>query len=138
MDRYLEVASDGLVVNIAVWDGQSSYAPDGITLLPCSAHPGVAVGWRQVDGGWLPPDGPVPQSVTMRQARLALLSAGLLTQVDQLIDGIPDLGQREAAKIEWEYAQDVSRTSMLVMQLAPLLGLNDEALDDLFRNAGSL
>ena len=47
----------------------------------------------------------------MRQARLALLQAGLLDQVETALASIPDEVQRKAAQIEWEYATTVDRGS---------------------------
>ena len=80
---------------------------------------------------------PVPASVTMRQARLALLNAGLLGLVDAAIASMPG-PQKEAALIEWEYAATVERGSALIDQLAPALGLSSEQMDALFRAAASL
>lgn len=95
------------------------------------------------DGVWevetaQPPAAPVPQSVTMRQARLALLGAGLLDDVDAAIAAIPDETQRRAAQIEWEYANTVERKSAFVQQLAVGLGLSAEQMDDLFVQAAAL
>ena len=79
----------------------------------------------------------VPTSVTMRQARLALLGAGLLASVDAAIDGLPS-PQKEAARIEWEYATEVQRSSGLVPMMGAALGLDDAALDALFTEAAAL
>lgn len=73
----------------------------------------------------------VPPSVTMRQARLALLGAGLLASVDAAINALPS-PQKEAARIEWEYATEVQRSSGLVPMMGAALGLDDAALDALF------
>ena len=81
---------------------------------------------------------PVPQSVTMRQARLALLRAGLLDDVDAAIAAIPDPVQRKAAEIEWEYAQTVDRNSPFTQQMAAGLSLTAEQLDALFTQAAGL
>lgn len=81
---------------------------------------------------------PVPNSVTMRQARLALLQFGYLDLVDQSIDQIPDPIIRTAAKIDWEYAQTVDRDSAVTQQLAMMLGLSNEQLDSLFTVASTL
>lgn len=70
-------------------------------------------------------------SVTMRQARLALIQQGLLSNVDAVIAALPD-GEREPAEIEWEYGNDVERLSPLVVSLMPALGMSDEEIDDLF------
>lgn len=79
----------------------------------------------------------VPTLVTMRQARLALLGAGMLSGVDGLIDAMPS-PQREAARIEWEYAATVERGSPLLDALAQSLSLDDSALDGLFTAASAL
>lgn len=80
----------------------------------------------------------IPTSVTMRQARLALLSAGLLSQVDAALAAIADPVQRQAAQIDWEYAATVDRGSPLVSNLAASLNLDSAALDTLFTAAGAL
>ena len=80
----------------------------------------------------------VPQSVTMRQARLALLGVGLLDDVDAAIAAIPDPAQRKAAQIEWEYATVIERNSPLVQSLAAGLGLTAADIDDLLTLAATL
>ena len=76
---------------------------------------------------------PVPAQVTMRQARLALLDAGLLANVETAI-----AGAGQAAAIEWEYAQTVDRSSGLVPAMATALGMTEAQIDDLFRLAATL
>lgn len=71
-------------------------------------------------------------SITMRQARLYLLSSGLLSQVDVIVS------QNEAWKIEWEYATDVLKNSPLVVALSSQLGLSSEAIDVMFDEASKL
>ena len=80
---------------------------------------------------------PVPQSITMRQARLALLNAGLLDDVEAAIITM-DEAQRAQTQIEWEYAQTVERDNALVAVLGPMLGLDDAAIDSLFSMAATL
>lgn len=84
-----------------------------------------------------PPLVPAITSVTMRQARLALLGAGLLDSVNAAIAAMPT-PERSAALIEWEYAQTVDRHSPFTQQLAAGLGLTDAQLDELFTTAASL
>lgn len=84
-----------------------------------------------------PPVAPVPEVVTMRQARLALLGAGLLAQVNTAVANMPG-AEGDAARIEWEYAQEVRRDSPLVAGLSEILGFTDEALDKLYRTAAAL
>ena len=79
----------------------------------------------------------VPQIVTMRQARLALLGAGLLPMVDAAIAALPS-PQREAALIEWDYSSEVHRNRAFVLTLAAALNLSTEQLDSLFTQAATL
>lgn len=73
----------------------------------------------------------VPQSVTMRQARLALLDAGLLSAVQPAIDAMASPA-KEAAQIEWEYSSAVQRHNSFVSTLGAALGLSEAQLDNLF------
>ena len=94
--------------------------------------------YRVVDGQVVLPPPPPVTTVTMRQARLALLRAGLLDNVDAAIAAIPDETQRRAAQIEWEYASIVERNSALIQQLTPALGLTEAQMDELFATAAGL
>lgn len=86
----------------------------------------------------MPPEGtPVPQEVTMRQARLALHAAGKLAAVNAAINALPD-PPRSAALIEWEYSSTVRRDSQFVSMLGPALGLDTAGLDALFIAAAKL
>lgn len=76
----------------------------------------------------------IPSIVTMRQARLALLSAGYLDSINNYMA----TSAGAAAKIEWEYAAEVDRNSPLVANLATMLNLSGAQLDDLFVMANSL
>jgi hypothetical protein len=80
---------------------------------------------------------PVPAQVTMRQARLALHSAGLLSGVDLAIAGMTEPAKTQAA-IEWEYAQTVDRNAGLVPAMATALGMTESQIDDLFILAATL
>lgn len=80
----------------------------------------------------------VPLTVTRRQARQALLLAGLLDDVQPAIAAIPDPVQRGLAQIEWDDSQEFTRDRPLLVQLAQGLGLNDAALDNLFIQAAQL
>jgi hypothetical protein len=81
----------------------------------------------------------VPQSVTPRQMRLALIANGIdIDAVKAQVDAIPDPAQRQAAQVEWEYALDVKRTHPLIEMLAQGLGFTDSQVDDLFIAASAL
>ena len=85
-----------------------------------------------------PPVPVVPTQVTMRQARLALLTAGYLDRVQEAFANIPDEQVKKAAMIEWEYAGHVERASPFTTQMAALLGLSNSDLDTLFIAAAKL
>src|SRR5512139_1158298 len=72
----------------------------------------------------------VPFTVSMRQARRALLAAGLLAQVDAAIAGLSGV-DGDAARIDWEFAQEVPRDSQLVIAISQQLNLTEADLDDL-------
>ena len=79
----------------------------------------------------------IPQEVTMRQARLALLGAGMLASVEAAINGMVE-PNRTAALIEWEYSNAVLRKGPMVQMLAPTLGLSAAQIDGLFAVAATL
>jgi len=79
----------------------------------------------------------VPQSVTMRQARLALLGAGLLDDVEAAIDA-QDEPLKSQFRIEWDYATEVDRQWPTLLGLMPALGLTGEQVDALFVAAAKL
>ena len=100
----------------------------------------VETGWKLVDGEWVAA-GPivnlVPQEVTMRQARLALLDAELLGNVQAAINSLPEPAKTKA-QIEWDYSNALQRSNPFVATLGGALGLDSEALDNLFIAASKL
>lgn len=95
--------------------------------------------WALVDGAVVldPSLTPVPQVVTMRQARRALLGAGKLAAVETAINAMPEPDKSEA-RIDWDRSQEVRRDWPLVAALAPTLGLTDAQIDQLFITAATL
>jgi hypothetical protein len=79
----------------------------------------------------------VPSTVTMRQARLALLAAGKLQDVENAINALPD-PPKTAARIEWDYSNEVQRHNGFVASLAPILNMSEADLDKLFILAATL
>lgn len=79
----------------------------------------------------------VPQSVTMRQARLTLLAAGLLDDVETVLASMEG-DEGKAARIEWDYSSEVWRNKPFVISLGTQLGLSDEQLDNLFIEAAKI
>jgi hydroxyethylthiazole kinase-like sugar kinase family protein len=81
---------------------------------------------------------PVPQRVTRRQARRALLARGLLDEVESILGNIPETFEKRAMQIDWNDATDFERSDPTLIQLATQLGLSSEDLDNLFRLASSI
>ena len=77
------------------------------------------------------------QSVTMRQARLQLLSMGLLAAVNSAIAAIPSPAG-DSVRIEWEYASQIVRGHDTVQQIMGALGLTDAQVDTFFVQAALL
>lgn len=82
-----------------------------------------------------PPPEPaqVPQVITIRQAKLALLAAGLLDEVDAAV-----AGSDRATQIEWEYATEVHRSWPTLTAVQAVAGLTDAQVDGLFIAAAAL
>lgn len=74
----------------------------------------------------------IPTSITMRQARLYLLSIDLLDNVEELVS------TNKAWQIEWEYANEVLRSNQLIQALQSALGLFDTDVDTMFIEANKL
>lgn len=80
---------------------------------------------------------PVPKEITMRQARLALLDASLLSSVQPAIDSLPEPSKTKA-QIEWDYSNALQRDNSFVATLGGALGLSSEDIDNLFIQAARL
>ncbi len=76
---------------------------------------------------------PVPTQVTMRQARLVLLSAGLLDTVNNAVNAAGT-----AAQITWEYATAIERQDPLLIQLMSVCGITSDQMDQMFIQAATL
>jgi hypothetical protein len=74
----------------------------------------------------------VPQQVTPRQARLALLQATLLDEVEAL------LVNDKAMQIWWEYSLDIQRNHSHIVAMTTAMGMTELQMDELFILAGSL
>lgn len=79
----------------------------------------------------------VPQEITMRQARLALLDIGLLANVQTAINTLPE-PDKTKAQIEWEYSNALQRNNPFVTTLGTALGLSSDDIDNLFITASGL
>lgn len=70
-------------------------------------------------------------NISMRQARLFLLTEGLL-------DDIENAMSTPEHKIWWDYSTIVERNNQLVDEVLKLLGKTDEEIDQMFINASQL
>ncbi|PVZ19910.1 MULTISPECIES: hypothetical protein [unclassified Pseudomonas] len=91
--------------------------------------------WEEVRA-WTEPV-KVPESVTMMQARMAMLNAGILDQVQAAIGAMSGT-EGQAAQIQWQFAQEVRRDWPLVLHLQSTVGLTDQQVDDLFIAAAGI
>jgi hypothetical protein len=80
----------------------------------------------------------VPQSVTRRQAKQALLLNGKLASVQPAIDAITDTTQRSLMQIEWDDSQEFVRSRTTLIQIGAAIGLDAAGLDALFIQASGL
>ena len=99
----------------------------------------IDAGYTDITGSYPPPPQPtpIPNTVSMRQARLALFQQGLLTNVQTAIDGLAEPA-KTTTQISWDYATVIQRDDELVVQLSTALGLTQEQLDTLFTKAATL
>lgn len=83
------------------------------------------------------PPAPVPEQITMAQARAVLIANGHFDTVEAALASDTS-GQGKIHYAAWEYSPTIRRDSALVTSMAALLSLSDAQVDDLFRSAGAL
>lgn len=81
---------------------------------------------------------PVPQQVTRAQGKAALIQAGLWQGVLDYVSSIEDETQRALAEVALHDTLHWERSSPFLNAAASALGLADEQLDDLFRQAAEI
>lgn len=92
-----------------------------------------------LDGSYLPPPDPpftpepVPEVITRFQAKAALLQLNLLAAAEAHV-----LSESTLAAMAWEDINEFRRDSALVNHIGPILGLDTEGMDDLFRLAATI
>lgn len=75
----------------------------------------------------------VPQKITNRQLRLALIEKGIsLASVDQAINAVQDTTLREKLTVLREYSGDFARHDEQLQMMATALNISDEQLDAIF------
>lgn len=87
----------------------------------------------------LPVEGYFPNTISARQIRLWLIQHNFqLSQIEFAINNIEDPIVRETVRIEWEYAPYIERNHPWLIPLAQSLGLNEEQIDQAFKEASSI
>lgn len=127
-----------LVVNVVEADSDwvNAHAPGALLL---GASDRVAPRWRRQSGNWVEP-APVaemPQAITARQMRRALLDNGYLAQIESIIDSLQE-PQRSRLRVDWQNTTEFKRDDQTIAALAPILGVTNQQLDRLFIAAAKI
>lgn len=87
----------------------------------------------------LPEPVQVPEQVTLRQFLMAADRSGLLATMEALKvnEAIPQQTRRDI-HFFLEYSNFIERNHPLITQLAPVIGVTEEQIDDVFRLASTL
>lgn len=87
-----------------------------------------------------PPPAPpyVPQQVTRAQGKAALIQAGLWDAVESYVDGITDPTEKALALVALNDTTHWQRTSPFLNEAAAALGLTQEQMDSLFKQASEI
>lgn len=107
--------------------------------------PGTWVACGNAGPGWAfdgstftaPPAAIAVPTVTRRQARRALLAAGLLDDVEEAINDL-DEPQRSTYRVDYEDATEWRRDWPTLLAMQAALGWTDAQVDDLFAAAAAL
>ena len=102
---------------------------------------GYNLKWNEETKSWdriaiVKPKQPVPKSVTATQIRLWLIKNNIsMDMVYAAIESISDPQTKAEVSVLWEYAPYIERSNPFVSMLGQTFGLNDEAIDQAFREA---
>ncbi|MDR7032925.1 hypothetical protein [Mesorhizobium sp. BE184] len=132
--RYAIVTA-GIVDNIVEWDGGDGWSPPEGSEAVEAVGP-VSIGWTYDGEAFTPAAAPVlpaPDSVSARQFKLQLLSAGLLASVEAWIGS-----QGQAVQIAYDNSGFFVRSEPMMQSGFAALGFTDQQIDDFFRAAVAL
>lgn len=126
------VIADGVVTNLA--DATAEFA---------ATQGWIPAGKARMGDLWdgktfKAPAPPVPAVVSSRQAKRALLDAGLLDDVQLAIDSIPDPMEKRRVQIDWDESTEFRRDWPTLAALAAAMQLDGGTLDALFIKAATL
>jgi hypothetical protein len=140
IDNYVIIDLTNTVISIIGWDGSSPFIqPPNTQLIKFNGPAGEGWHWdgtKAVDPRPVPvpPQAPsVPQTVSPRQARLALIQSGLYNQVNTTINT-----SDQTTQVWWEFASTIDRQNPILIQVATQIGLQAYQIDALFILAATL
>jgi len=110
--------------------------PDAVRILPESAALAAADGFELVPAP-PPPPPPVPGEIANWRAKAVLGLAGMLSAVEAALNAMPEPA-RTVAIAAWNGGADLARSGPTVLALSTTLGLTDDQVDDMFRQAAAL
>jgi hypothetical protein len=126
-------ASDGAIVDIQEAAPELD-APEGAAWVEGTFDREAQLGQTYVNGAvQIATPTPPPVSCSPLQARRALRAAGLIANVNAMVNAA-DADTKDA----WEYATVIHRDNPVVLALAAQLGLSDAQVDNLFAIAQTL
>ena len=132
MGQWLQITGDK-VTNAAVF--AENKTPESLGFAgQWIQHDTAGIGWTLKDGELVAPPvaAPVPQTITRRQGRIALMQAGKLDAAEAIVKAGGLAAQIEYEAATWE------RGNAYLQQIWALLGGSDKELDALFVLAASL
>jgi hypothetical protein len=59
--KRIAMIANGIVENIAAWDGESTWSPEGVTLVDITDLPDVQIGWLYDGTTFTDPNPPPPE-----------------------------------------------------------------------------
>jgi hypothetical protein len=125
---------------IHLQSGSVTRDDDGVEVAPCQSvtDPNYVAYVSWVESGNTPrvvdyPTPVVPQEVTMRQAQQALLRAGMLDMVEQVVSQAD-----RAIQIDWFKGQTIRRDWPALKVVQEMLTMTDHQIDGLFLLAETL
>ena len=132
MRQWLQITGDK-VTNAAVF--AENKTPESLGFAEqWIQHDTAGIGWTYAGGVFTQPVAPVvvPQTITRRQGRVALMQAGKLDAAEAIVKAGGLAAQIEYEAATWE------RTNEYLQQIWALLGGSDTELDALFILAAGL
>ena len=114
----------GTTLNCVAWDGVTPWTPPAGTTVVMA--PACSIAQQPA---------PVPQVISIAQAKAALAAAGLL---DAANAAVAATGANSQTSIAWQYATEFHRDSPNIAAVAAALGLTSAQVDALFVTAAQI